>query len=95
MATKDAFVEDFKKLLGRIPDDYSYQHWQYAYRQAIYLMGMKILEKFPDEALGLDYAQGDSTKQKEHKQKGGGHPSILCQFTCMVLGTTPTQTPLP
>lgn len=90
MATNDAFVEDFRKLLGRIPDDYSYQHWQYAYRQVIYLMGMKILEKFPDEALGLDYAEGEYPKHQQIKQKGGGHPSTLCQFTCIVLGATPT-----
>jgi hypothetical protein len=42
MAKRDAFIEDFKKLLEKIPDDFSLPQWQFAYRQVNYFMGMKF-----------------------------------------------------
>ncbi len=54
MAKRDAFIEDFKRLLDSIPDNYSLHQWQFAYRQVLYSMGMKILENFPGDVVGPD-----------------------------------------
>jgi hypothetical protein len=52
MPTKsDAFAEKFRELLKEIPDRFTLQQWQDAYREAIFLMGMQILERFEREAI--------------------------------------------
>lgn len=51
MASHDVFADKFRKLLRDVPDDYSLEQWQHAYRQAIFLMGMKILERFEEDAI--------------------------------------------
>jgi hypothetical protein len=102
MAKRDAFIEDFKELLESIPDNYSLPQWQFAYRQVLYAMGMKILENFPTDAVGPDpsgvRAPGAGPAVSPGKtgvvsiaggggQTGGGHPSIfICEFACLVLG---------
>lgn len=50
MASEYDFGDKFRHLLKGVPDDYSLEQWQHAYRQAIFLMGMKILERFEAEA---------------------------------------------
>jgi len=47
----DSLVADFKLRLDKI-DTGSLQQWQFAYKEVIFAMGLKILEKFPRNALG-------------------------------------------
>ncbi len=51
MPKSDAFAEKFRELLKEMPAEYTLKQWQYAYRQAIFLMGMRILERFEKEAI--------------------------------------------
>jgi hypothetical protein len=50
-STLDSLVADFQARLEKI-DKSSLQQWQFAYKKVIFAMGMKILEKFPQNALG-------------------------------------------
>jgi hypothetical protein len=50
--TTDTFVQEFERLLERIPNDISFRQLQYDYRQVGFLMGMKVLEKFPEVLVG-------------------------------------------
>jgi hypothetical protein len=52
MSTRDTFLTDFELLVGRIPATATLDQWQYAYKQVIFTMGLQILEKFQQEALG-------------------------------------------
>ena len=102
MAKRDAFIEDFKRLLEAIPDNYSLPQWQFAYRQVLYSMGMKILGNFPSDVVGPDpsglqppgprlaQSPGKSGGATIDAQTGGGHPSVLCTLVCLVLGVTPS-----
>ncbi len=51
MASRDAFGDKFRQLLKDVPDNYTLEQWQHSYRQAIFLMGMQILERFESEAI--------------------------------------------
>jgi hypothetical protein len=92
VATQNVFVQDFKRLLERFPDESSLAEWQYAYRQVIYLMGLDILTRFPNDAVGPDPTGASgaagggagSGRQPTADDKGGGHPS-LCSLACLVL----------
>jgi hypothetical protein len=50
--TSDTFVQEFERLLEKIPKDMSFRQLQYDYRQVAFLMGMKVLEKFPEVLVG-------------------------------------------
>ncbi|SRR5258708_3845823 len=50
MAPRNDFADKFRELL-KVLDDSSLEQWQDAYRQAIFLMGMQILEHFESEAI--------------------------------------------
>lgn len=96
MAKRDALIEDFKKLLDRIPDNYSLPQWQYAYRQIIYLMGLKILEKFPNDVFGPDPSEPDESAtytimsaSPANSGGPGGHPNTICRLVCVVLDVNP------
>ena len=52
MTTRDSFVQEFERLLERIPNDISLQQFQYDYRQVALLMGMKVLDQFPEVMIG-------------------------------------------
>jgi hypothetical protein len=96
MTERDVFIEDFKVLLNRIPRTYSLPQWQFAYRQVIYSMGLKILENFPYDVVGPDptgpvVAAPDSTVTTVGavSARSGGpgpHPNIVCKLACAVLG---------
>ena len=106
MAKRDAFIDEFKKLLENFTLQYSLPQWQFAYRQVIYTMGMEILQNFPSDVVGPDPSglqavgsrpAGDSPRKgiSESSAAGGGqgpghHPSIICELTCLVLGVTPS-----
>ena len=96
MAERNDFIEDFKRLLDRIPDTHSLPQWQFAYRQVIYSMGLKILENFPEDVVGPDptepvAAAHNSTitsggVSSAHSGGLGGHPNTVCKLACAVLG---------
>ncbi len=52
MSTTDPILAEFERLLGRIPENFTLQQWQFAYKKVIFTMGMKILERFPQNAFG-------------------------------------------
>jgi hypothetical protein len=95
MAERDVFIEDFKVLLNRIPRTYSLPQWQFAYRQVIYSMGLKILENFPKDVVGPDptepvaaapYSTITSAGASSAHVGPGPHPNIVCKLACAVLG---------
>jgi hypothetical protein len=53
MSKRSALKAEVLRLAENIPDDPSLAQAQYAYRQIIYFMGLKILETFPEAAIGL------------------------------------------
>jgi hypothetical protein len=98
MAERNDFIEDFKGLLDRIPDTYSLPQWQFAFRQVVYSMGLKILENFPRDVVGPDptepvAAASNSTKTSLGVSSAhtgpGGHPNIVCKLACTVLDIPP------
>lgn len=74
MASPDAFADKFRQLLKSIPDDYTLGQWQESYRQAIFLMGMRILERFESEAIA---------QQSHHEERrlGGGETVASPEIT--------------
>jgi hypothetical protein len=59
MSTPNPFSDQFLSLLKNMPGNYSLEEWQYLYREVIFLMGMQILQRFPQDVLGPDpFAQG-------------------------------------
>jgi hypothetical protein len=89
MPAHDAFAEKFRQLLREIPAGTALPEWQYLYRQVIFSMGMEILERFREDAVGPDPSAqgapgGDPPPAKTNpivtpaSQTGGGHPSAPC-----------------
>jgi hypothetical protein len=64
-----SFPEQFKRLLGEIPEKYSLEEWQYLYRDVIFSMGMQILERFSREAIG------PNPREEHHGAAGKGTPA--------------------
>jgi len=54
MYSRDAFVEEFEKLLAKIPKDISFRQLQFDYRQVAFSMGQEILERFPEVLVGKE-----------------------------------------
>jgi len=54
MSTHEAFIREFRRLLETFPEDLSLKQWQYEYRNVIYFMGLKILERFAEDAVAPD-----------------------------------------
>jgi hypothetical protein len=50
VSERDGFTDELLKLLDKLPRDLP--EAQFAYRKVIYLMGLRILEKFKDAAIG-------------------------------------------
>jgi hypothetical protein len=97
MGERDVFIEDFKELLDRIPDTYSLPQWQFAYRQVIYSMGLKILENFPHHVVGPDPTEPGAAGPNSTITSAGAssahvgpgpHPNIVCKLACAVLGVS-------
>jgi hypothetical protein len=95
MAERNNFIEDFKRLLDRFPDTHSLPQWQFAYRQVIYSMGLKILENFPKDVVGPDPTWPVAAASNSTITPGGAssthvgpgpHPNIVCKLACAVLG---------
>ena len=67
MAKPRIFNEGFEELLETIPKNASLEQWQADYRQVIFLMGLRILERFPTQATSVKGASGGGG------QTGGPH----------------------
>jgi hypothetical protein len=52
MSTRDSFFADFELLLEEIPETFTLEQWQFAYKQVILTMGLRIFGKFSRDALG-------------------------------------------
>jgi hypothetical protein len=63
MAPRNDFADKFRQLLKDVPENYTLEQWQDAYRRAIFLMGMQILERFESEAIA---------QQAHHEKKHFG-----------------------
>jgi hypothetical protein len=50
MSTPIPFLEQFRRLLGDMPENYTLEEWQYLYREVIFSMGTRILERFRHDA---------------------------------------------
>ena len=95
MATRDVFINKFEALLETIPNTYSLQQWQYAYRNVIYSMGLKILNNFRDDVVGLDPSEpiwaapnstGTSAGEVSARTGSGPHPNVIvCKLVCSAL----------
>lgn len=89
-----AFAEKFQKLLRDVPDGYGLAEWQQLYREAMFAMGMHILQEFPEDATRRHHRED---KRASGGSGGGGHPSILpCNFVdfpAFVLCLSPATPP--
>jgi hypothetical protein len=88
-STLDSLVADFERRLGSI-DRSSLQQWQFAYKKVIFAMGLKILEQFPQNALGPEpteegHDSGAAGPRGGPIIHGGGHGT----------GTGPSPGPSP
>jgi hypothetical protein len=71
MSNREVFTEKFRQLLREIPDNYSLQEWQFLYRQVIFSMGMRILERFPNDVVGPDPFSGAPAPPPVHCRSAG------------------------
>jgi hypothetical protein len=88
-------AETFSRLLREIPAGTSLPEWQHLYRQAIFSMGLQILELFPKDAVGPDpSAPGSSggvapppgnTNPVIYGQGPGTHPNSITELAQFVL----------
>jgi hypothetical protein len=69
-----AIKELLVKLAGEIPDVSSLEQAQYTYRKMIYFAGLKILETFPEAAIGADPSSGDGSDGGRRESAGGAPP---------------------
>jgi len=69
-----AIKELLVKLAGEIPDVSSLEQAQYTYRKMIYFAGLKILEIFPEAAIGPDPSSGDASDGGRRESASGAPP---------------------
>jgi hypothetical protein len=73
MSTSNPFSDKFRSLLTEIPDGYSLEQWQYLYRDVIFSMGVRILERFNHRAIGPDPFAGATTAGDAPGSHGPGY----------------------
>jgi len=102
MSAHDTFTESFRRLLREIPEGTSLPEWQHLYRQAIFSMGMQILELFPEDAVGPDPSvpgssggvappPPGSSNPVIYGQGPGTHPNCVTELAAFVLCTQPNS----
>jgi hypothetical protein len=96
MSTSDPFVQEFERLLEKIPANTTFRQLQFTYRQVAFLMGMKILEKFPEVLTGPPPtraemsggpAPGAAPGPGPQPAGLGPYPHELCKIVCTLLGS--------
>jgi hypothetical protein len=97
MAESETFIQEFETLLKRIPADISFRALQYDYRQVAFLMGMKVLERYPEILTGSPPAEYSDAPAPIHEGKPvprpivrtgpslNPHPHDICTFSCTIL----------
>jgi hypothetical protein len=89
MNTPNAFKAELLRLVGETPDVSSLQQAQYAYGRIIYLLGLRILEAFPEAAIGPPpHGEGGSGIIGIDGQKPGGYINTIIKVagTALCLG---------
>jgi hypothetical protein len=76
MYSRDAFFEEFEKLLAEIPKDTSFRQLQFDYRQVAFSMGQEILTRFPEILVGKEPCT-DEPMAFQMAAPGGGRPPIV------------------
>jgi hypothetical protein len=76
MFSRDAFVEEFERLLANIPTNTSFRQLQFDYRQVAFLMGQKILERFPEILVGNEPRRDEPAAFQISGQEVGRRRSI-------------------
>jgi hypothetical protein len=71
MPTSNAFKADLVRLIGEIPDKSTLPQAQFAYRQMIFFMGLRILEAFPEAAIGP--VESEDMARATNAPAGGEH----------------------
>jgi hypothetical protein len=103
--TPDGFIKKFHTLLDPIAkESFTLAQWQYAYGQVIYIMGLKILQMFPEAVAGCDPgpdpvsgsggAEGGGGNYYSLIMKGGGEgggPIINIAIAALSLNPDPTK----
>lgn len=81
MYKRTVFVEEFARLLETLPRDYSFRELQFDYRVVVFLMGQKILERFPEVLVGPEpcgeelyaYEEGGAGNRLQPIKPAPGH----------------------
>jgi hypothetical protein len=96
MSTNDSVIADFEQLLDRVPDDFTLEQWQFAYKKVIFAMGLKILELFPENAFGPPPTTSPIKGGRGPYMAGGGPTGgPIIHLASAVLGLAPPPPPLP
>ena len=97
MATSETFIQEFERLLKKIPTDISFRQLQYDYRQVAVLMAIKVLEMYPEILTGPPpfHSSGDPAPAHDGKPVPrpithtgpslNPHPHGICTLTCTIL----------
>lgn|SRR5208282_4427397 len=87
MSTHDAFAQKFREFLRDVPNDYTLEQWQHAYRQVMFFMGMRILERFSSDAVTAIDPPIKKSADPRPAQGIGPHPCHApLAFPAFVLG---------
>jgi hypothetical protein len=65
MSESDTFAVDLEKAFSKMSENWSLEEAQHAYRQLIYSAGLKILERFPEAAVGEGGSSGYGPEEPE------------------------------
>jgi hypothetical protein len=81
MSTPNPFSQQFGRLLAELSGNPSLAEWQFLYRQVIVSMGMEILERFEQVAVGPDpssslTAAAQSPAAQQQQGQGKSPPPV-------------------
>jgi len=95
MSKSDSIIADFERLLDSIPDNFTLQQWQFAYKKVIFAMGLKILEKFPENAFGPPPTKSPVKGRGPFMAGGGPTGGPIIHLASAALGLAPPPPPPP
>jgi hypothetical protein len=67
MSKRNALRDEVLRLAESIPEEPSLRQAQFAYRQIIFFMGLRILETFPETAIGAPPSGRGDHETHEHE----------------------------
>jgi hypothetical protein len=95
MSTSDSISADFERLLEGVPENFTLEQWQFAYKQVIFAMGLKILELFPENALGPPPTKSPIKGRGPYMAGGGPTGGPIIHLASAALELAPPPPPLP